>query len=135
MRKANRTAKKNTKGNVAKNVENVVAKTVEATETAREKVAEKVTGVKEVAENVKETIIKESEKVAQNAITKVSNVQLEIFETTVSLADIENAVKEDAAAKNLKGDIKIYINVEQRAAYYTVNGEGTDEHRIWLGTL
>ena len=48
---------------------------------------------------------------------------------------IEEAVKKDAADKKLKGEIKIYVNAERRAAYYTVDGEGSEVNKIDLTTL
>ena len=65
----------------------------------------------------------------------VVEVAQEIFETNVSLKDVEKAVKKDVAEKGLTGDICIYINAERRAAYYTVNQEGSDEYKVDLGNL
>ena len=46
------------------------------------------------------------------------------------------AVKKDAEAKGLKGkELHIYVNAEERAAYYTADGEGSDDYRIDLTTL
>ena len=66
---------------------------------------------------------------------ELKEVSLEIFETNVSLKDVEKAVKKDVAEKGLTGDICIYINAERRAAYYTVNQEGSDEYKVDLGNL
>lgn len=38
-------------------------------------------------------------------------------------------------ANGLKGEIKIYLNAEQRAAYYTVDGQGSDDFKVDLTTL
>ena len=65
----------------------------------------------------------------------VVEVAQEIFETNVSLKDVEKAVKKAVADKGLTGDISIYINAERRAAYYTVNQEGSDEYKVDLGNL
>ena len=73
--------------------------------------------------------------VALAAGTRVKEVSLEIFETNVSLKDVEKAVKKAVADKGLTGDISIYINAERRAAYYTVNQEGSDEYKVDLGNL
>ena len=49
---------------------------------------------------------------------------------------LEAAVKKDAEAKGLKGkELHIYVNAEERAAYYTADGEGSDDYRIDLTTL
>ena len=65
----------------------------------------------------------------------VVEVAQEIFETNVSLKDVEKAVKKAVADKGLTGDVSIYINAERRAAYYTVNQEGSDEYKVDLGNL
>ena len=53
-----------------------------------------------------------------------------------TVADLETAVKKDAEAKGLKGkELHIYVNAEERAAYYTADGEGSDDYRIDLTTL
>ena len=44
-------------------------------------------------------------------------------------------VQKFATEKGLTGDICIYINAERRAAYYTVNQEGSDEYKVDLGNL
>ena len=39
-------------------------------------------------------------------------------------------------AKGLKGkELHIYVNAEERAAYYTADGEGSDDYKIDLTTL
>ena len=44
--------------------------------------------------------------------------------------------EKDAEAKGLKGkELHIYVNAEERAAYYTADGEGSDDYRIDLTTL
>ena len=87
-----------------------------------------------------EKTVKTATKTATKAVRKaagarVKEVSLEIFETNVSLKDVEKAVKKDVAEKGLTGDICIYINAERRAAYYTVNQEGSDEYKVDLGNL
>lgn len=67
--------------------------------------------------------------------TKISSVQIEIFETTVSLDAVKKAVRKSVKEKGLSGNIEIYLNAEERAAYYTVNGNGSPEYRIDLKTL
>ena len=67
---------------------------------------------------------------------KISGITLEIFETSITVADLEAAVKKDAEAKGLKGkELHIYVNAEERAAYYTADGEGSDDYKIDLTTL
>ena len=80
----------------------------------------------EVVEEVKNTVKNH----------KISGITLEIFETSITVADLEAAVKKDAEAKGLKGkELHIYVNAEERAAYYTADGEGSDDYRIDLTTL
>lgn len=76
-----------------------------------------------------------SEEKAKNSSTKISSVQIEIFETTVSLDAVKKAVRKSVKEKGLSGNIEIYLNAEERAAYYTVNGNGSPEYRIDLKTL
>ena len=128
------------------------AKTVETVKETAEKVADKIaeetpvlaetiTSKTEkimnspIVEEGKEILKETKEKASQVIRTKISEVNVEIFETNVSLDAIEKAVKKDMSDKKLKGDIKIYINAEQRAAFYTVNGEGADDYRIDLRSL
>ena len=47
----------------------------------------------------------------------------------------ERKIRKGLAEKGLTGDICIYINAERRAAYYTVNQEGSDEYKVDLGNL
>ena len=80
----------------------------------------------EVVEEVKNTVKNH----------KISGITLEIFETSITVADLEAAVKKDAEAKGLKGkELHIYVNAEERAAYYTADGEGSDDYKIDLTTL
>lgn len=114
-----------------------------STTTAQEKVT--VTAQKKVmnapAEEKKETApVKEpeaeiKETVKEPAKTRIDNVKLEIFETNVTLKDVEKAVKKDAADRNLAGKIDIYLNVEKRAAYYTVDGIGAEEYKVELNNI
>ena len=98
-------------------------KTVKAVKKATETVAAKAP---EVVEEVKNTVKSH----------KISGITLEIFETSITVADLEAAVKKDAEAKGLKGkELHIYVNAEERAAYYTADGEGSDDYRIDLTTL
>ena len=111
-----------------------------STTTAQEKVT--VTAQKEVmnapAEEKKETApVKEpeaeiKETVKEPAKTRIGNVKLE---TNVTLKDVEKAVKKDAADRNLAGKIDIYLNAEKRAAYYTVDGIGSEEYKVELNNI
>ena len=86
---------------------------------------------------VKSTVEKiEKTPAAEKTVKAVSGITLEIFETSITVADLETAVKKDAEAKGLKGkELHIYVNAEERAAYYTADGEGSDDYKIDLTTL
>ena len=103
-----------------------------STTTAQEKVT--VTAQKEVM-NAPAEEKKETAPVKEPAKTRIGNVKLEIFETNVTLKDVEKAVKKDAADRNLAGKIDIYLNAEKRAAYYTVDGIGSEEYKVELNNI
>ena len=118
------------------------AKKVEASapaEKTAEVVKEVVNKAPEVVQKAEKTV-KTATKTATKTVRKaagvrVKEVSLEIFETNVSMKDVEKAVKKAVADTGLTGDVSIYINAERRAAYYTVNQEGSDEYKVDLGTL
>ena len=95
----------------------------------------------DIIKTVKKTIKKETTETMAEAtktprkMTKVSDTVLEIFETKVSMKDLEAVIKKEVKANGLKGEIKIYLNAEQRAAYYTVDGQGSDDFKVDLTTL
>ena len=61
---------------------------------------------------------------------------MKFLRSSITVADLEAAVKKDAEAKGLKGkELHIYVNAEERAAYYTADGTGSDDYRIDLTTL
>ena len=103
----------------------------------KEEIIEKATK----KETVKKTVKKETTETMAEAtktprkMTKVSDTVLEIFETKVSMKDLEAVIKKEVKANGLKGEIKIYLNAEQRAAYYTVDGQGSDDFKVDLTTL
>ena len=93
-----------------------------------------VKAVKKATETVAAKAVEEVKNTVKNH--KISGITLEIFETSITVADLEAAVKKDAEAKGLKGkELHIYVNAEERAAYYTADGEGSDDYRIDLTTL
>lgn len=83
------------------------------------------------AVNTKDAEKQESEKAKPTTVrTKIADSFLEFDGISISLSAIEKAVKKDAASKKLKGEIIIYVNVLDRAAYYTVNGAGSPEEKV-----
>ena len=85
--------------------------------------------VKDAAEKAEDTV-KTVTKAAKDAGSRVSSVTLEVSGLDISLEDIKKAVKKDAAEKGLNGTIRIYLNVAQMAAYYTVDEKGSDEYKV-----
>ena len=96
--------------------------------------------VKSTVEKIEKTpaaekTVKAVKKATETVAAKAPEV-VEIFETSITVADLETAVKKDAEAKGLKGkELHIYVNAEERAAYYTADGEGSDDYKIDLTTL
>ena len=90
---------------------------------------------KKAAAPAKEPEAETKEIVKEPAKTRIGNVKLEIFETNVTLKDVEKAVKKDAADRKLAGKIDIYLNAEKRAAYYTVDGIGSEEYKVELSDI
>lgn len=74
-------------------------------------------------------------KATRTASTKIGNIHLEIFETNVSVDAIKKAVKKAVSNKGLTGNVEIYLNAEERAIYYTVDGKGSTDYRIDLKSL
>lgn len=144
---------KNVASNASEAVKNsgipdAVEKTVEKTVDKIDKIAEQVPETAEkvadkmeefmnapIIEEGKEKIQDVAEKASAAVRTRISEVTLEIFETSVSLDAIQKAVKKNVSSKKLKGEIKVYINAEERAAYYTVDGRGDGSNKIDLRKL
>ncbi|MDY4692274.1 MAG: DUF6465 family protein [Blautia sp.] len=97
--------------------------------------AEKVTAT--VAEEVKEPVKKVVKHTAKTAATKKTfNTTIELDGLSVSLPAIEEAVKKAVEEKKIEGkEIGIYINTVRKAAYYTVDGQGSVDYKIDLSTL
>ena len=147
-------SKRITKKKMIEKATEVVAKTEEAAKTVAEKTEEAVKAaganieehmnkpeVKDaasvVADAVKETATetaketKEHVKAAAKAVrTRITGTVIEVNGTSVSMTAVEKAVKKDAIDRGLKGDITIYLNIAEQAAYYTVNGEGNESQKV-----
>lgn len=67
--------------------------------------------------------------------TKITDSFIEFDGISISLSAVEKAVKKDAVSKKLKGEIIIYINVLDLAAYYTVNGAGSPEEKVLFSDI
>lgn len=88
-------------------------------------------------EEAKATVNKTVKEVAQKMETKkIAETTIELPGCAVTMTAIEEAVKKDMDAKEISGkEINVYINADQKAAYYTVDGEGADNYRIDLTSL
>lgn len=65
-----------------------------------------------------------------------TSVNVEMSGLSVSVADIQTAVKKAVKEKGLEAsELKIYINAAEQAAYYTVDGEGGEESKVDLKAL
>ena len=150
------------KKKLAEEATKVVAKTEEAAKAVAEKAGEAVknTGdaieanmnkpeVKEsacvIADAVKDTaadaveeareFVKATTKAVKAVRTKVADTVLEVEWLSVSIPEVETAVKKHAADNGLKGDINIYLNVTEKAAYYTVNGNGGEGQKVLFSEI
>ena len=136
-KKSNRTSADKITETVKETVKSA-AKKVEASataETVKEVIDKAPEAVKDVAEAAEKTVKTAKKTVRRAAGTRVKDVTIEIFETSVSLSTVEKAVKKAVADKGLTGEVNIYLNAERRAAYYTVNGEGSEEYKVDLKEL
>ena len=66
--------------------------------------------------------------IAKAAVQEVKDSAKDILNTTI-VEKAKETVK-DAAEKGLNGTIRIYLNVAQMAAYYTVDEKGSDEYKV-----
>ena len=115
---------------VKETVEKTIAKAPEVIEEAKD-VASDIAKAP-VVEEAKETVKKAVKEVAKNIdIKKFVETTIELPGFAVTMSSIEEAIKKDIKGK----DISVYVNVEQKAAYYTVDGQGSDDYKIDLNTL
>ena len=112
--------------------------------------------VKEAAAEVKTTAVKAQEKVVEevkketaavNAAAKTAaktatrkscktSICVEMDGLSVAVADVQSAVKAAVKAQGLEAsELKIYINANEQAAYYTVDGQGGESYKVDLKTL
>ena len=65
-----------------------------------------------------------------------TSVCVEMNGLSVAVADIQNAVKKAVKDQGLDAsEPKIYVNAQEQAAYYTVDGEGGETCKVDLKTL
>lgn len=99
----------------------------------------KTTAAKKEAETVVETVVAEEKAVEKKTAKKPAcktSVCVEMNGLSVSVADIQTAVKKAVKENELEAtEIKIYINSQEQAAYYTVDGNGSENYKVDLKTL
>jgi len=119
---------------VKETVEKTTVKASEVIEEAKDAAADIAAPV---VEEAKETVKKAVKEVAKNIdIKKFAETTIELPGFAVTMSSIEEAIKKDIKDKGIEGkEISVYVNVEQKAAYYTVDGQGSDDYRIDLNTL
>lgn len=120
---------------VKETVEKTTVKASEVIEEAKDAAADIAKAL--VVEEAKETVKKAVKEVAKNIdIKKFAETTIELPGFAVTMSSIEEAIKKDIKDKGIEGkEISVYVNVEQKAAYYTVDGQGSDDYRIDLNTL
>ena len=83
--------------------------------------------------------VKEVAKTAAKTTTRKTcktSVCVEMNGLSVAVADIQSAVKAAVKAQGLEAsELKIYVNANEQAAYYTVDGQGGESYKIDLKAL
>lgn len=119
---------KRTKTAAVKAVKEAAAEAKAVAVKAEEKVAEKV------AESAKKEVA--AAKATVKRKTCKTSVCVEMNGLSVAVADIQTAVKAAVKAQGLEAsELKIYVNANEQAAYYTIDGEGGESYKVDLNTL
>lgn len=105
------------------------------TKKAAETTAAKTTTAKKAAETTAEAPKKVVRKtvrktVAKKAETKTA-VYVEFFGKQISTSAIVEQIKNQNSDKKIE-TLDVYVKPEENAAYYVINGEGSDSYRIDL---
>ena len=114
--------------------ETIKEATTKATEAVKETVEKTTVKASEVIEEAKDAaadiakapVVEEAKETVKKAVKEVAkNIDIKKFaETTIELPGFAVTMSSS-----------VYVNVEQKAAYYTVDGQGSDDYRIDLNTL
>ena len=127
--------------------ETIKEATTKATEAVKETVEKTTVKASEVIEEAKDAaadiakapVVEEAKETVKKAVKEVAkNIDIKKFAEIHFLLLLRESVflKKDIKDKGIEGkEISVYVNVEQRAAYYTVDGQGSDDYRIDLNTL
>ena len=63
-----------------------------------------------------------------------TNVNFEMQGLSITAADVQKLVKADMKEKKLEATtIDIYVNTEEKMAYYVVDGHGEEDYKVCLG--
>ncbi|MDO4614279.1 MAG: DUF6465 family protein [Lachnospiraceae bacterium] len=115
-----------------------VKDTVKETKATVAEAAKKVetkAAVKEEAAK-KETVKKETKTAAKKTTAKKAEVKAALtIEFAGQQFSADEIVKKATAAAEAQGEVKtleIYVKPEENAAYYVVNGEGSDDYKVEL---
>ena len=124
--------------------ETIKEATTKATEAVKETVEKTTVKASEVIEEAKDAaadiakapVVEEAKETVKKAVKEFAETTIELPGFAVTMSSIEEAIKKDIKDKGIEGkEISVYVNVEQKAAYYTVDGQGSDDYRIDLNTL
>lgn len=123
-----------TKKTTTETAEAVKTVAKKAKSTAAAKTAEAKAVVAAKTEETKAAVA-EATTAVKRATCKV-NVCVEMNGVNATVNDIQKAVKADVKARGLvPAELNIYINAQEQAAYYTVDGDGNAEYKVDLKTL
>jgi uncharacterized membrane protein len=118
---------KHTKTAAVKAVKDAAAEAKATAVKAQEKV---VAEVKEVAKTAKTAAKTTTRKTCKTSVC------VEMNGLSVAVADIQSAVKAAVKAQGLEAsELKIYVNANEQAAYYTVDGQGGESYKVDLKAL
>lgn len=87
--------------------------------------------------SVKATAVNKAPEAVKNTPSKkIAKTTIEFAGLSVTMDAIETAVTKEIEAKGFSGkEILVYVNAEQKAAYYTVDGQGSEDYKVDLNTL
>ena len=137
--------RKRTTSRAKETIKEATTKATEAVKETVEKTTVKASAVIEEAKDAaadiaKAPVVEEAKETVKKAVKEVAKkfaeTTIELPGFAVTMSSIEEAIKKDIKDKGIEGkEISVYVNVEQKAAYYTVDGQGSDDYRIDLNTL
>lgn len=110
-----------------------MARTTKTTKTAAK------TAEAKAVETTTEKAAPAAKKTTEKKVTKKTcktTVCVEMNGLSVDVSAIQTAVKKAVKEKGLEAsELKVYINAAEKAAYYTVDGEGGEAYKVDLASL